>query len=93
MSCQNDFLAIQPREQRCLLDSSSSQRVGSSTRTRHLRICSSTYSYSSQADPVNTNLLDPLNDITLDSDLDQRTASSTTLLSRVSLHLYIRTNP
>ncbi|KAI9569523.1 hypothetical protein HD554DRAFT_539695 [Boletus coccyginus] len=88
MSCKNDFLAIRPRKQRCLLDSSSTQRAGPSTRTRHPRIGSSTslppYSYSPQADPDND-----LDDIrTLDSGLDQRSASSATLLShRVSSSL------
>lgn len=101
MSCQNDFLAIRPRKQRCLLPeyASSSQRVGSSTRTstrtRHLRICSSTslppYGSSSQSNLDNADFLDPLSDITLDSDLDQRTTSSATLLSRVSLYHYLRT--
>ena len=85
MSRKNDFLAIRPRKQRCLPDSSSTQRAGPSTWTRHPRICSSTslppYSYSSQADLDND-----LDDIqTLDSGLDQRSASSATLLShRVS---------
>jgi hypothetical protein len=88
MTCKSDFLTIRPRKQRCLPDSSSSQRAGPSTRTRHPRICSSTslppYCYSSQAD--RDNALAPLDDITLDSDLDQRsTSSSATLLShRVS---------
>ncbi|KAF8558401.1 hypothetical protein OG21DRAFT_1601009 [Imleria badia] len=94
MSCKNDFLPIRSRKQRCLLDSSSSQRAGPSTRTWHPRNYSSTslppYSSSPQADL--DNLLDPLDDITLDNDLDQRSASSVTLLShRVSPSL--PTNP
>ena len=92
MSCKGDFLTIRPRKQRCLNlpDSSSSQRAGPSTRARHPRTCSSTslppYCYSSQTDP--DSVLPPLDDITLDSDLDQRSASSATLLShRVSSSL------
>lgn len=83
MSCKSDFLTVPSRKQRRLPNSSSSQRAGPSTRTRHPRICSSaslpTYSYYSQAD--RDNALAPLDDITLDSDLDQRSASSATLLS------------
>lgn len=80
MSCKNDFLPIQSRKQRCLLDSSSSRHASSSTRTWHSRITSlPSHSCSSQAD---ADLLDPLDDITLDIDLDQRSASSATLLSR-----------
>lgn len=83
MSRKNDTLTIRSRKQRCLPDSSSSQRAGPSTRTRHPRNCSSTslppYSSSSRADL--DNLFDPLDDITLDSDLDQRSASSATLFS------------
>lgn len=95
MSYRNDFLAIRPRKQHYLLDSSSLQRVGSSTRTRHPRIRSSSsqlsYGCSSQADLDNANLLDPLDDITLDSDLDQHSVSSATLLSRAFLYHYLRT--
>ncbi|KAG8217381.1 hypothetical protein J3R82DRAFT_5478 [Butyriboletus roseoflavus] len=88
MSYQNDFLATRPRKQHCLLDSSSLRRAGSSTRTRHPRICSSTSllpnGSSSRDDLDNVNLLDSLDDITLDGDLDRRSASSATLLSQLS---------
>lgn len=83
MSCQNDIPATQSRKQRYPFDTAPSLRACSSTRTWHSRLYSSpslpSYSSSSQAD---TDLLDPLDDITLDIDLDQRTASSATLLSR-----------
>lgn len=89
MSCNDDFSAIRPRRrpQACLLDSSSSQRAGPSTRTRHPRNCSSVslppYSSSSQADL--DNFLEPLDEIPLDSDLDRRRTSPATRLShRVS---------
>lgn len=58
--------------QHCLLDSTSTR-----TRFDYSSTSLPSHSRSSQAD-----LLDPLDDITVDSDLDQRSASSSTLLSR-----------
>lgn len=85
MSRNNNFLPIRPRKQRSLQDSSPSQCAGPSTWTRQDSSSSTSllHSYSSQA--TLDNLLDPLDEITLDSDLDQHSASSATLLShRVS---------
>ncbi|KAG9318335.1 hypothetical protein JVU11DRAFT_423 [Chiua virens] len=92
MSCKNDFQAIRPLKKPCLFDSCSCERAGPSTRSWHSRIYSSSslpvYSSTSQANFDYNDLLDPVDEIALESDLDQRTASSATLLShRVSQSL------